>query len=323
MPRIGRRTTLAATACLAAMPALAQGEAYPSRTIRLIVPRAPGGGSDILARLIAPGLTQRLGQNVVVENRPDATAVIGAELVARSRPDGHTILLTDNSFYQNPAILPHLSYDTVRDFLGITMLAEAPVVLILNPRVPATSLRALLDHARANPGRLTYASGGVGASTHFAGVLMNLRAGTRMTHVPFRSSGDAINALLSGQVDMQFGGLSSARQLIEGGQVRAVGLTGSQRAPAMPQIPTFTEAGLAGADVTSVWGLHVPAGTPMPIRQRLRDEAVATMRDQPLAARLTELGYVPIGNAPDEHQRQTEEILALWREVGRTVNLNE
>lgn len=323
MHRIGRRGAIAAAASLLAAPALAQGEAYPSRTVRIIVPRAPGGGSDILARLLAPGLTQRLGQNVVVENRPDATAVIGAEFVARSRPDGYTIYFADNSFYQNPAILPNLSYDTVRDFLGVTMLAEGPVVLILNPRVPARSLRELLDHARANPGRLTYASGGVGASTHFAGVLMNLRAGTTMTHVPFRSSGAAINALMGGQVDMQFGGLSSARQLIEGGQVIAVGLTGSRRAPAMPNIPTFTEAGLANADVTSVWGMHVPAGTPMPIRQRLRDEAVAVMREPTLAARLTELGYVPVGNTPDEHQRQTEQILALWREVARTVNLNE
>lgn len=322
MPRIGRRSALVASAALLAAPALAQ-DAYPSRTVRIIVPRAPGGGSDILARLLAPGLTQRLGQTVIVENRPDATAVIGAEYVARSRPDGYTIYFADNSFYQNPAILPNLPYDTVRDFLGVTMLAEAPVVLITNPRVPATNLRELLDHARANPGRLTYASGGVGASTHFAGVLMNLRAGTTMTHVPFRSSGAAINALMGGQVDMQFGGLSSARQLIEAGQVRAMGVTGQRRAVAMPDIPTFTEAGLADADVTSVWGLHVAVGTPMAIRQRLRDEAVAVMREPVLAARLTELGYVPTGNTPDEHQRQTEQILALWREVGRTVNLNE
>lgn len=323
MGRIGRRGVMAATALLPAMPAMAQGDAFPSRTIRIIVPRAPGGGSDILARLLAPGLSHRLGQSVVIENRPDNTAVIGAELVARSRPDGYTIYFADNSFYQNPAILPNLSYDTVRDFLGVTMLAEAPVVLILNPRVPAQTLRELLDYARANPNRLTYASGGVGASTHFAGVLMNLRAGTVMTHVPFRSSGAAINALLGGQVDMQFGGLSSARQLIEGGQVRAVALTGTRRAAAMPNIPTFAEAGLEGADVTSVWGMHVPAGTPMPIRQRLRDEAMATMRDPALAPRLAELGYEPIGNSPQEHQRQTEQILALWREVARTVNLNE
>lgn len=322
MLRIGRRGALVGTVAMLAAPALAQ-ETYPSRTVRIIVPRAPGGGSDILARLLAPGLTQRLGQTVIVENRPDATAVIGAEVVARSRPDGYTLYFADNSFYQNPAILPNLPYDTVRDFLGVTMLAEAPVVLITNPRLPATNLRELLDHARTHPGRLTYASGGVGASTHFAGVLMNLRAGTTMTHVPFRSSGAAINALMGGQVDMQFGGLSSARQLIEAGEVRAMGVTGQQRAQAMPSIPTFTEAGLSGADVLSVWGLHVPAGTPMPIRQRLRDEAVSVMRDPTLAARLTELGFVPVGNTPEEHQRQTEEILALWREVSRSVNLNE
>ncbi len=219
MTSIGRRGALIAAGATIAASARAQtADAWPSRTIRIVVPRAPGGGSDILARLLGPGLTQRLGQTVVVENRPDVAAVVGAEHVARARPDGYTILFTDNAFYQNPAILPNLPFDTMRDFSAITMLAEAPVVLITHPSVPARTLRELLDHARANPGRLTYASGGIGASTHFAGVLMNLRAGTTMTHVPFRSSGAAINALMGAQVHMQFGGLSSARPLIEGGR---------------------------------------------------------------------------------------------------------
>lgn len=169
---------------------------------------------------------------------------------------------------------------------------------------------------------MTYASGGVGASTHFAGVLMNLRAGTTMTHVPFRSSGAAINALMGGQVDMQFGGLSSARQLIEGGQVRAMGSGCAPRGRHARHPHLHRGRARRRRRAERVGAARAPAGTPMAIRQRLRDEAVAVMRDPTLASRLTELGYVPVGNTPDEHQRQTEEILALWREVGRTVNLN-
>jgi tripartite-type tricarboxylate transporter receptor subunit TctC len=316
-----RRRSLAALAAAFAAPAAAQD--YPTRTIRLVVPRAPGGGSDNIARVLAAPLSARLGQTVVVEHRPDATAILGAELVARAAPDGYTLYLADNSFYQNPSFIPHIPYDTIRDFAAVTMLAQAPVVLLANPAVPARTVAELVAYANANPGKLSYASGGVGASTHFAGVLFNLRAGTEIVHVPFRSSGPAVTALLANQVQPQFGGLSSARPYIEAGTLRALAVTSARRDPLLPDVPTFAESGLPGVDITSVWGIHAPARTPIAIRRTLRDAIVATMQDPPVHRRLRELGYDPVGNTPEEHQRQTEQIVALWIDVEKRVNLNE
>ena len=320
-----RRRLIAAAAVIPALsaPAARAQDAFPSRPIRLIVPRAPGGGSDTIARLLAPPLSARLGQPVVVENRPDATAIIGAEFVARARPDGYTLYLSDNSFYHNPAIIPSIPYDTLADFSAVTMLAEGPVILIAHPSVPATNLAQLVEHARANPGRLSYASGGVGSSTHFAGVLFNLRAGLDITHIAFRSSGPAITALISGQVQMQFGGLSSAKPLIETGRVRPIAVTGSQREPSAPDVPTFAEAGVDGVDVTSVWGAHAPAGTPLAIRRQLRDAIAATMQESELAARLRGMAYRPLLNTPEEHEAQTRRIVEQWVEIGRRVNLRD
>lgn len=306
---------------LLAAPGFARAqEEYPSRVIRFVVPRAPGGGSDILARTIAPAVGTRLGQTIVVENRPDATAIVGAELVARSRPDGYTLYVADNSFYFNPAIQPRLPYDTLADFSAITMLAQATVVLMLGPAVPARTLDELIAYGRANPGRLSYASGGVGASTHFAGVLFSLQAGLQTLHVPYRSSGPALAALLSGEVSMNFGGFATAGQLIRAGTVTVIAKT---TPGAGPGIPTFAEAGLPGVDVGSLWGLHAPAGTPLEIRRKLRDACAVVMTEPAMNARLKELGYEPICNTPEEHQRQTAEIVARWVEIGRRVNLNQ
>jgi len=307
--------------------ALASGAAMAqdaSRPIRLIVPRAPGGGSDNLARVLAGSLGEKLGQTIVVENRPDATAIIGAELVARAQPDGLTLYMSDNSFYQNPAFLPHISYDTIRDFTAVTMLAQSPLILIVNPTLPVRTVKELIAYAKANPGKLNFASGGIGSSGHFAGVLFNLRAGTDMTHVPFKSAAPALTALLGNQVQLQYGGISSARPMIEDGRVRALAVSGRTRDPATPDVPTVREAGLEGLeDIYSTWGIHAPANTPLAVRRRLRDAIVATMAEPAVAQRMREMGYTPVGNTPEEHQRQTETLVALWIDVGKRVNLKE
>jgi tripartite-type tricarboxylate transporter receptor subunit TctC len=313
---------LAAASVAVARPGLAQQD-YPSRTIRIIVPRAPGGGSDNIARVLAPPLGERLRQTIVVENRPDATAIVGAEFVARSAPDGYTLYLSDNSFYQNPAIIAQIPYDTVRDFAPVTRLARAPVILIVHPSVPATTVQELIAYAKANPGKLNYASGGVGSSTHFAGVLFNLRAGTDITHVVFRSSGPALTALVAGQVQLQWGGISSARPMVEDGRARAIAVTGKDRDPAMPTVPTLEESGLAGVDITSVWGLHAPANTPIEIRRRLRDAIAATMQQPAVNERLRGMGYAPVASTPEELGRETVETVALWQDIARRVNLKD
>src|SRR5262249_23516206 len=205
---IGKRGLLAGAAgVLLAGGANAQPK-YPSEPIKLVVPRAPGGGSDILARLIQPALEKKLGQTVIVDNRPDAAAVMGAAIVTKAKPDGYTLLLTDNSFYQNPAILDSLPYDTLHGFTAITLLSPAPVPVVVYADVTARTLGELIERAKKT--RLTFASGGVGSSTHLMGVMVNLKAGIDITHVPFKSSGQALIALLGGHVSMQYGGLASA-----------------------------------------------------------------------------------------------------------------
>src|SRR5712675_1385986 len=274
---IGKRKLLASAAgLLLAGPAKAQAK-YPSDPIKLVVPRAPGGGTDILVRLLAPGLEKKLGVPIIVDNRPDASAVVGAVVVAKAKPDGHTFLAADNAFYQNPAILESLPYDTLKDFTAVTMMAQGPVILIVHPDVPAKTLPELIELARKTD--LTFASGGIGASTHLVGVMLNLVAGTKITHVPFKGSGPALIALLGGHVSMQFGGISSAAPYIKDGKVRAIALTGDHRDSTLPDVPTFQEGGVTGADVASVWGLHAPPATPIELRRTMRDAVAEVMRD--------------------------------------------
>lgn len=318
---ISRRTLLAATGAMAMAAGIRDARAeYPERLLKAIVPRSPGGGTDILARLLAPGMQERLKQPFIIENRADAATAIGSHFVAQAAPDGYTFLHTDNAFYQNPAILKNLQYDTLKDFSAVTMLAQAPVILIVNANVPAKNLKELIDYAKSQPGKLSFASGGVGASTHLAGVLFNLSAGTEITHVPFRSSGPALDALLGGHVTMQFGGISSARAFIEDGKLRAMALTGKRREPAMPNVPTFDELGVP-VDIQSIWGVHTPAGTPIAIRRKLRDTLVEVMRTPQVSTRMAELGYEIVGNTPEEHEKQTKELIAFWLDVATRVKI--
>ena len=318
---IGKRRLLVSTAgLLVAGTAKAQAK-YPTEPIKLVVPRAPGGGTDILVRLLAPGLEKKFGVPIIIDNRPDASAVVGAVVVAKAKPDGHTFLAADNAFYQNPAILDSLPYDTLKDFTAVTMMAQGPVILIVHPSIPAKTLPELIELAKKTD--LTFASGGIGASTHLVGVMLNLVAGTKITHVPFKGSGPALIALLGGHVSMQFGGISSAAPYIKDGKVRAIALTGDHRDQTLPDVPTFQESGVKGADVESVWGLHAPAGTPLAIRRTLRDAVAEVMRDPDTVKKLIERGYETVVNTPEEHQVQTNALVAQWIEVGKTVNLKE
>jgi tripartite-type tricarboxylate transporter receptor subunit TctC len=317
--KLTRRSVIAAAGLAASGAARAAG--YPSETIRIVVPRAPGGGTDNLMRLLQPGLEKKLGVSILVDNRPDAAAIIGSSIVSKAKPDGYTLLAADNALYQNPAIVDALPYDTLKDFSAVTMVAQGPVILIVHPDVPARTLQELIALARTK--ELSFASGGIGASTHLVGVMVNLRAGIKVLHVPFKGSGPALNALLGGHVTMDYGGISSAAPYVKAGKVRAIAVTGSHRDAALPDVPTFTEAGLPDADVTSVWGLHAPPATPIAVRRTVRDAVAEVVRDPDLAKRLAEYGYEAIVNTPEEHQTQTANLVNRWIEIGRTVNLKE
>ena len=306
---------------LCALSGRTHADTYPSRAIRVIVPRAPGGGSDIIARLLSQGMQQKSGQPFVVENRPDASAVVGAVQVANAAPDGHTLFLADNAFYQNPAVIRKLPYDALKDFSGVTMLAQAPVFLVINPSVPAGDIKSLVQYAKANPDKLTYGSGGIGSSTHLAGVQFNNAAGIDIVHVPFRSAGPALDALLGGHVSMQFGS-TAARPHIESGRIRAIAITGKRRDTSMPNVPTFEESGLKGVDMTSIWGIHAPAGTALAARRTLRDFFVEVMRTPDVAKRMNDQGFDVIGSTPEEHDAETRRLVGYWLDLATKVKLS-
>ena len=294
----------------------ASAQGFPNRPIKIVIPYGPGGGTDNLMRLLAPALTQSLGQTIVIENRPGAATVIGTDLVAKAEPDGYTLLATDSAFVINPSLFKDkLPFDTLKDFTGVTMMATAPVLLVTHPSVPAKNLTELLTAAKAKPGSMNYASGGNGTSTHLAAELMKLAAGVDIIHIPYKGTGPAMNDLLGGQVNMQFAGISSAKQHVEAGKLRAIALTGDKRNAAMPDVPTFGEMGVKGVNADSYWGVYAPTGTPAEVVKILNEHVVKALRAPELSKRSAELGYVPLANTAEEHTFQMKQMVAQWIDV--------
>lgn len=311
-----RHFLAAMTVLLAGAFGLAGAQTFPDKPVRVVVPYAPGGGTDNLVRVIAPTVGAALGQQLIIENRPGGASLIGTELVAKAAPDGYTLLATDLAFLVNPGLFKaKMPFDTLKSFSGVTMLATAPVILVVHPSVRANNLAELLALARARPGSLDYASGGYGASTHLAGELMKLAAKVFIVHIPYKGTGPAMADLLAGQVHMQFAGISSARSHVEAGKLRAIAVTGKLRNPAMPRVPTFEESGLSGVDADTYWGLYSPAGVPPAVLATLNKAFVAAVRSPAHAERLAGLGFIPIGNSVQEHTQQMRAMIARWTDV--------
>ena len=313
------RTFLLALASALACGASAQD--YPSRPIRLIVPFAPGGGTDILIRILAPKLGATLGQQLVVENRPGASSIIGTELVARSAPDGYTVLAVDTTFTVNPSLQPKLPYDSLKDLAPVIHLAAAPVILVLHPSVPAQTVKELVALAKSKPGALAYASGGNGASTHLAGELFKMVAGVDIVHVPYKGTGPAIADVVAGQVQMNFAGISSARPFVESGRLRAIAVTGARRNPALPEAPTFAEAGLPGVDAGTHWGLLVPAGTPADVIGKLNVQTDRVLQQPDVKARIAELGFEAAGGTPEAWAALVRAEMTKWARVVKEARI--
>ena len=301
---------------LLALAGAAGAQAFPDRPVRVIIPYAPGGGTDNIVRVIAPVVSASMGQQLVIENRPGGNSIIGTELVVRAAADGYTILASDTAVLVNPGLFrAKMPFDTARSLVGLTMMAYAPVLLVTHPSVPANTLAELLALARARPGSLNYASGGSGTSTHLSAELMKLAAKVFIVHIPYKGTGPAMTDLLGGQVQMQFAGISSARTFVEAGRLRALAVTGTQRNPAMPTVPTFDESGLRGVDADTYWGLYAPAGTPAAALATLNRHFVAALRSPALAEKLASLGFLPIANTQAEHTLQMQGMIARWSEV--------
>ena len=294
---------------------LAQGT-YPNKPIRLIVPFPPGGTTDILARSVGNELTKSLGQPVVVENRSGAAGNIGADAVAKSAPDGYTLLMgTVGTHGINSGLYAKMPYDAVKDFAPITIVAAVPNMLVLHPSVPAKTVKELIDLAKANPGKITFASSGAGTSIHLSGELFKTMAGVDILHVPYKGSSPALTDLVGGQVNIMFDNMPSALPLVKGGRLRAIAVTTSKRSATMPDLPTMAEAGLPGFDASSWFGVLAPAGTPKDIINKLNAAIVKALGTPEMKDKLSSQGAEPIGNTPEQFATHIQSELVKWAKV--------
>jgi tripartite-type tricarboxylate transporter receptor subunit TctC len=297
-----------------AVPLWAQ-QAYPSRPIRLVVPFPAGGFSDLLVRLLVPGLTERLGQPVVVDNRPGASGNIGAEAVARAAPDGYTLLANSGNFASNAALMPALPFDSLRDFAPVTLLAEAPLIVVVHPSLPAKSLGEFVALARERPGGLNYASSGVGTTGHFAAELLKSMARIDLVHIPYKGGGPNMAAVLSGEVAITFPILPAAMPHVRSGKLRALAVSGSRRASSLPDLPTVAELGYPGYEIANWLGIAAPAGTPEPIVRRLHAEFSAAAGLAEARSRFIDQGAEPLATTPAQFQAYLEAQIARLRSI--------
>ncbi|MFI4888155.1 MAG: Bug family tripartite tricarboxylate transporter substrate binding protein [Burkholderiales bacterium] len=297
--------------------ALAQGAAsYPAKPIRLVVPFPAGGTTDILARAVAQKLSEAWGQQVIVDNRPGAGGNIGSDLVAKSAPDGYTLLMgTVGTHAINPSLYAKMPYDHVKDFAPVILVAGVPNVLVVNPSLPVHSVQELIAYAKANPGKLNFASSGNGTSIHLSGELFKTMTGVQMTHIPYKGSAPALTDLVGGQVQLMFDNLPSSLPFIKAGRLRALAVTSGTRAAALPDLPTLAESGLAGFEASSWFGVLAPAGTPRDIVAKLNG-AIATWLASPEAReKLSSQGAIAAGGTPDAFARHIAAETVKWAKV--------
>ncbi len=309
---VGRLLTIAALSCF--MTSAAHAQNYPSRTIRMVVPIAPGGGTDTAARLISQKLAEQLGVSVVVDNRPGAGTVLGTEYFSRAAPDGYTLMTVAVEFAINPS-LRKLPYDPIKDFAFITQIASGAYFLSTHPAVPVRTTKEFIALAKARPGQITFGSSGNGSANHLAGVLFQLMTKTELVHVPYKGAAPAGTALLGGETDFMFSNIASAIHHVRSGKLRAIATTGKQRSAAAPEVPTIDESGVPGYVVTGHFTLLAPGGTPARIVATLNGEAVKGIHSAAFKERLAGLGLEPVGNSPEESGAFIAAEIAKWAPV--------
>jgi tripartite-type tricarboxylate transporter receptor subunit TctC len=305
--------------------AQAAAQTYPDKPVRLIVPLSAGSAVDTLARIPAEKLSQIWGQQVVVDNRVGANGIIGTEAAAKAAPDGYTLLLTnDAALATSPALYPKLPYDPLRDFAPITLAASIPVILVAHASQPFTSVKELIDYAKANPGKLHYASGGNGSAQHVPMEMFKQAAGIDLVHVPYKGLAPAFNDVVAGQVPVMFAGLSNAPQHIKAGRIRALAIGSARRSSAMPDLPTMQEAGVAGFDYSAWAGFLAPAGTPAPIVQKVNADLVRVLAMPEVRDKLVALGFELAPGSPAEFgdmiKREIAKVAKVVKDAGIRVD---
>lgn len=315
MTRINRRQALLATAALVPATLMAHGGQYPNKPIRLVVPFSPGGAGDASARVIADKLGPRLGVQVNVDNKPGASGYIGSQLVASAPPDGYTLLLGfDGSLVVAPTVIK-APYDPVADFAPITKLNNSTLILVAHPSVKANTLHELIAISKSQPGGLHYGSAGAGQTAHLAGELLAMRSGLRLTHVPYKGGGQAVNDVLAGQIPLMFTAVATAAGFIKEGRLKGIVVASPRRAASLPDVPTVMESGVADFQVASWFGLLAPARTPKPVIKQLNQEVLAVLAQPDVRERYLRAGLEPAGNSPDEFSGQIRSEWARWAKV--------
>jgi tripartite-type tricarboxylate transporter receptor subunit TctC len=295
---------------------------WPARQVHLIVPFSAGGFADSSTRAISERLSARLGQPVVIENRVGASGNIGAEYVAKANPDGYTLLVGfDGAMVINPHVYAKMPVDTLRDFVAVTKLGDAPVIACAHPSVPAKDMRELIALSKAKPGTLSYGTSGTGGTPHLVGEMINQRAGTDFLHIPYKGGSQAVADAVGGQIPLVFTAIASAGQFVRSGKLKALGITSTARSAALPDVPTFIESGLNGFVVNSWIGIFAPVKTPRPIVQKLQREIAEVLKEPAVKERFAVLGNEPVGNTPDEFAAQVKADFALWEAVVKKAKI--
>jgi tripartite-type tricarboxylate transporter receptor subunit TctC len=320
MHKFTRRQTIklaAASALAAGFPAIvhAQAQGWPNRVVRLIVPFAAGGANEAFARNLATKLSEIWGQQVIIENKPGAGGNLGAELAARAEPDGHTLLIASFPHAVNRFLYPSVTYDIVADFAPVTVIGVTPNLMVVPNSSPAKTVQEFIAHAKANPGKMTFASSGAGTSIHLSGELFKRVAGLDLTHVPYRGGAPALADLIPGRVDLMFNVMSSVLPQVQGGQMRALAVTTAQRIAAAREYPTMIEAGVPGFEVTGWFGFMLPAKTPPEIVRKVHADSVAAIRDPAVRGRLENLGVLVTGSSPHDFAKFLKSEIDKWGPV--------
>ena len=303
------------TIALALSSFTAEAQNYPTRAVKLVVGYAAGGSNDLLARALAPRLTEIWKQPVVVDNRPGAASVLASELVAKSPPDGYTLLVTPPAFTINPGLVKKLPYDSVRDFAPVSLLNINPQLLLANPSVPARNVKELIALARARPGDLNYSSSGSGGANHLAGELLKSMARIQIVHVPYKGNAPSLTALVSGEVDFAVNSIPSALGFVKSGRLRPLAVTSTKRSGALPQVPTVAESGLPGYEAVAWTGLSAPAKTPRDVVDRVNAAVVAVITARDFQDTLKAEGSEPVGSSPEQFAAFIRDEIVKWRKI--------
>jgi len=299
---------------LFALSLAASAQQYPNKPVRIVVPFAPGGGSDFIARFIAQRLTGSLGQQVIVENKPGAGGMLGITQGVQSPADGYTLTLIASSYTVNPSIYK-FTFDPVADITPIIQLSQGPLLVVVNPKVPAKSMKDLIAMAKAKPGQVNYASSGQGSVIHMATELFQSMAGVKMNHIPYKGTGPALTDTIGGQTDVFFSSTATAMPQVQAGKLRALAVTSAKRIPALPNVPTVAESGVKGYDVILWHGLIGPKGLPKPIVDRINSEATKALKLKETADQLQNDGVAPAGGTPEQFRAQIQKEIGIWKKV--------